>query len=234
MSFVLTFRHNRWRIHAFMDVSGIFSQVEKKAIVTDEDMVRRIRKGENHYFEQLVNKYGDKMYKYLFYYFNFRGPLAEDVVQGLFVKLREKLGKYDTKQKFSSWMYRFAHNYTIDWIRKHEKDERVQAFSQMWWKDENSWHNWVENFVVSDEDVSQMTEKSVKLDLLQKCLCSVGGKYKDVLLLFYFEQKTYDEIAYVLDIKSAHVWTLLLRAKQKVRSIIEMDAELKDAIIWDI
>ncbi|NOZ43714.1 MAG: hypothetical protein GXP45_00810 [bacterium] len=45
------------------------------------------------------------------------------------MKLREKLYKYDSKQKFESRFYRFAHNYTIDWIRKNQKDERVQAFS---------------------------------------------------------------------------------------------------------
>jgi len=217
-----------------MDVSSVFSQAEKKIVVTDEDMIRRIKKWEKYYFEHIVNKYWDKMYKYLFYYFNFSGPLAEDVVQGMFVKLRNKLDKYDTKQKFSSWLYRFMHNYTIDWIRKNEKDERVQVFSQMWWKDEKSWHNWVENFVVSDEDVVQIAEKNIKIDLLSQCMCKISGRYKDVLLLFYFEKKSYDEIAYILDIKSAHVWTLLLRAKEKLRVVVEQDPELKEAIIRDI
>jgi RNA polymerase sigma-70 factor (ECF subfamily) len=113
-----------------MDVSKVFSQ-NAKVVSSDEDIIRQVREGKSHFFEQIVERYSDKMFKYLYYYFNFNGALAEDVVQGLFIKLWENLDKYDPGQKFSTWLYRLAHNYTIDWLRKNEKEQQTYAFSQL-------------------------------------------------------------------------------------------------------
>jgi RNA polymerase sigma-70 factor (ECF subfamily) len=131
-------------------------------------------------------------------------------------------------------LYRLAHNYTIDWLRKNEKEQQTYAFSQLWGADEDSWHNFVENFVVSDENISNNTDSLIKRELLKGCLSELSGKYKDVVLLFYFEQKSYDEIAYIMDINLPHVWTLLLRAKQQLKTVIQATAWLKEALDFDL
>ena len=114
------------RGYAIMDVSHVFSVGQEISVEEDALLVKKIQKGESQLFEQLVDRYTDKMFRYLYYYFNLNGQLAEDVVQEIFIKLWSKLAKYDHKQSFQAWFYRFAHNCTIDWIRKHEKDERLQ------------------------------------------------------------------------------------------------------------
>lgn len=215
------------------DVSNVFS-VGTQVNFSDEELLQRIQKWETELFEQIVERYSQKLYRYLYYYFNFQWAIAEDVVQDIFVKLREKLRKYDSKQKFKSRLYRFAHNYTIDWIRKNQKDERVQAFSNVLWNKDETWHNFADNFVVSDEDMLDSLHSTMKSDVLKYLLERLDSKYKDVVLLFYFEQKSYDEIAYVLDIKPAHVGTLLLRAKNKIKVLIASDQKLNDMILFDL
>ncbi len=221
------------RFRMSLDISNIFS-VAQQINFTDEELIRKIKKGEKELFAQIVERYSQKMYKYMYHYFNFQGAIAEDIVQDIFVKLREKLGKYNSQQKFSSWLYRFAHNYTIDWIRKHKKDESVQAFSHVLWDRDEKWHNFADNFVVSDVDILDTMHHDIKSEVLKHLLEGLDDKYKDVVLLFYFEQMSYDEIAYILDIKPDHVGTLLLRAKKKIKKIVESDPQLKEMIDFDL
>gem|GEM_PF-3440824 len=92
----------------------------------------------------------------------------------------------------------------------------------------------IENIVVSDDEVLENVDQDRKMELLQLCLNAVDGVYKEVLLLYYFEQKSYQEVAEILDIKSAHVGTLLLRAKQKLKQVVAQDPLLSEALLFDL
>lgn len=92
----------------------------------------------------------------------------------------------------------------------------------------------IENIVVSDDEVLENVDQDRKMELLQLCLNAVDGVYKEVLLLYYFEQKSYQEVAEILDIKSAHVGTLLLRAKQKLKQVVVQDPLLSEALLFDL
>jgi len=227
---IFTMRFSRWR-YMIVDVSQVFSAREE---VTDTELVRSFLAGNAWDFERIVYIYTNPLYKYLYYYFQFKRDIAQDLAQGIFVKLWEKLHLYDPKQKFSTWLYRFAHNYVIDWQRVHGKEELTSFFSEFSFSDDESWHNMIENIVVSDDEVLENVDQDRKMELLQLCLNAVDGVYKEVLLLYYFEQKSYQEVAEILDIKSAHVGTLLLRAKQKLKQVVAQDPLLSEALLFDL
>jgi len=224
-----------WSIFTIFDVSQAFSVWKEYATITDEDLLRKIQKWEKQLFEDLVNRYSQKMYRYLFYYFNFKESIAEDIVQSMFLKLWDKLHKYDNKQRFEPWMYRFAHNFTIDWIRKNKNDDRVRAFSTMLKnKDDSSWNNFEDLFVLDSVDISSEANQSVVSDIVKEVISKLDEKYRDVVLLYYFEQKSYDEISYILWKSVNGVGTLLSRAKKKLKLIIENDKWLKDILLFDL
>lgn len=217
------------------DVSQAFSVWKEYAVMSDEVLLMKIQKWDKQLFEDLVERYSQKLYRYLFYYFNFQQAIASDVIQAMFLKLREKLDKYDCKQRFEPRMYRFTHNFTIDWIRKNKNDDKVRAFSHMLKKkDDGSCNNFEDLFVLDDVDVPSEVNKIVRSDMMKHIVSKLDQKYKDVVLLYYFEQKTYEEISYILWRSVNGVGTLLSRAKQKLKVLIEEDSGLRDVIIFDI
>lgn len=108
------------------------------SVLSDELLIKKINDGEKAHFEILVERYSQKIFRYLFNYFNFQQNTAEDVLQECLVKLWDKLGKYDTRQKFEPWLYRFVHNFTVDWLRSNSKEAFLTSFSEFDDKSEDS------------------------------------------------------------------------------------------------
>jgi len=217
----------------FLWFSNIFD-VEVQQSLGSEELIIRIQKWEKKLFEDLVERFSDKIFRYLFYYFGFDKKIAEDIVQDIFVKLWENLDKYNPEKKFEPWLYRFVHNFTIDWIRKNKKDQNVRAFSQMIKNNEDSCNNFEELFVVDSSDLKKDVHKKIKGQIIQMLVCQLDEKYRELVILFYFEQKSYEEIAYILSTNVNNVGTMLSRAKQKIKMIIESQSELKDVVVMDL
>jgi DNA-directed RNA polymerase specialized sigma24 family protein len=59
----------------------------------------------------------------LYNYFNFSDRIAKDVTQEVFLHVWNKLDKYKVEWKFEPRLYRLAHNLSIDWLKKHSKNE---------------------------------------------------------------------------------------------------------------
>ena len=73
-----------------------------------------------------------------------------------------------------------------------------------------------------------------KRNLLKTLLNRLEPKYKEVIILYYFEEKDYNEIAQIFWTTKNTVWSWLKRAKDKLKEIIEKDKKLKDALIIDL
>jgi len=72
-----------------------------------------------------------------------------------------------------------------------------------------------------------------KKELLELLTNKLDNKYKEVIILYYFEQKDYSEIAQILGTSKNTVGSWIKRAKDKLKEIIENDDLLKDALILD-
>jgi len=107
--------------------------------------------------------------------------------------------------KFSSWIYRIAHNESINLIGS----SFIQKFVSLpEWFDIGSKDNVEEK--IDDEQVR------IKL---KKCVEQLEIKYKDPLILFFYEEKTYEEISDILRISLQNVGVLIHRGKLKVKKI---------------
>jgi RNA polymerase sigma-70 factor (ECF subfamily) len=65
---------------------------------------------------------------------------------------------------------------------------------------------------------------------LKVLLLKLDYKYREVLILYYFEWKSYDEIAQILETTKNTVWSWIKRAKDKLKEIVEKDPVLKQAL----
>jgi len=170
--------------------------------LTDEEIVSIIRSGETDSFGILVERYEVKMKRYA-RKFLFGYEDTEDIVQQVFVKAFVNIRSFDTEKKFSSWLYRIAHNEFINAIRK-KKKEPLSFFDS--------------DLLFPRLSGKESTDKEIKeqelRQIIDKCLDKIGPKYREPLVLYYFEELNYKEIANILRIPVSTVGIRILRAKK--------------------
>lgn len=181
--------------------------------LSDIQIIQKILDWQKDLFEVIVNRYSDKIFRYFYYQFNFEKDIAEELVQEVFLKVWQNLNKFDLTKKFETWLFSIAHNLAIDRIK--------------------TWKIWTETKLQLNNEALEFDnhdEYKYKLQLLKILLGRLDYKYREVLILYYFDWKSYDEIAEILDTTKNTVWSWIKRAKDKLKEIIERDSVLKEAI----
>lgn len=176
---------------------------------TDEVLATRTQKGDADAFGVLVQRYENKIMRYANkFLYNYQD--REDAVQEVFIKAYQHIQSFRPSQRFSPWIYRIAHNTFINVIRKQSR-EKVSYF------DTDSL------FALSLADTSEVSLREQKNDreILDQCLQKLSVKYREVLVLFYFEEKSYDEIADILHIPKATVGVRLARARAHMKNMYQ-------------
>lgn len=176
--------------------------------LTDEEIVKKVQEGDTEAFGILVERFEAKMLRYA-RKFLFGYEDGEDAVQGVFIKAYINIQQFDLSKKFSSWLYRIAHNEFINVIKKRGK-ESVPVFEI----DTLFPHLAAKEDLVRDLELQQLKES------LEKYLNQVSLKYREILVLYYFEQMDYLEIADILKIPVSTVGVRLRRAKAALKKLI--------------
>jgi len=83
-----------------------------------QQLVERMKAGDRDAFGEIYERLAPKVYSYLYHHTNAKAHLAEDLTEEVFVKVLEKLDRYEDRGlPFASWVYRVAHNHLIDYYR---------------------------------------------------------------------------------------------------------------------
>ncbi len=133
--------------------------------------------------------------------------LAEDAAQETFMRAYKSFRKYNTDQPFWQWIATIANNHCIDVLRKQTRtealfgDEAVEA-AELEGSDEPF------GSVLAHEDAER----------INVAVANLPDKYRVPLVLAFFSQLSYDEIAEQMDVAKNHVGVLIVRGKQKLRA----------------
>lgn len=192
----------------------LFDPEEKNDILGDNELVRIIRENNPEKYAEIIERYQGKLFAYLYRLVGSREE-AEDLLQDVFLKAYKNLHSYDTDRKFSSWVYRIAHNEAVNHIKRRSLKRFIP------WEDVTASRDKLE--MSSDEadaqDVWIRKETSQEVD---EAINRLPFKYKQVLVLRYYSDKSYEEISEILGRPVNTVGTLINRAKKK------LSEELKD------
>lgn len=162
------------------------------------------------YFSCLYIKYEQRMLNYIEKISSFSRAEAHDILQEAFIKVWRHLNEFDGEIKFSSWLYRIVHNQTIDCWRKNEKHIRS--------KDSIDQDNIERDHVGLDSKPDEDLESK-----MNRLLDALPEKYKEIIVLKYYENLSYDEISDVLRMPPGTVATRLNRAKKALKKNAEHD-----------
>lgn len=172
---------------------------------SDEELAAKVQKGNKQAFNILTSRYSEKIFRYA-KRFLYNAEDAEDATQDVFLKTYENIQSFNTKKRFSPWIYRIAHNTFINIIRKNKR-EKLQFIDLDTVLPQFVSHNTLEKDISDKFDLNQL-EKKIK---------NMPVKYREVVILYFFEEKSYEEISDILKIPSSTVGVRLKRAKDKLK-----------------
>jgi len=175
--------------------------------LTDEQLAELSFK-DNYYFNEIVDRYAQKIKRYVA---RITGNWhdSEDLTQDVFFKAYQNIASFNPKMKFSSWIYRIAHNESVNFIKKHYKVKNVE------FNDE------IKNDLTEDNDAIGKITLSEDKKIIQEALNKLPLRDREILELAFFEEKSYLEISDILEISINSIGPNIKRAKDKLKKIIK-------------
>ena len=174
--------------------------------LTDEKLIKLVCDQNQELYREVVERYQNKLLRYAGYLMG-DDQEAADVVQEALIKAFISLRGFNDKYKFSSWIYRIVHNQAMTQLKRRKKTVSFEG------------NDWLTGKLASNEDiVKEYQDKELK-KMLSGCLKQIPIKYSEVLVLFYFEEKKYQEISEILQIPMGTVGIRLNRGKKILKKI---------------
>lgn len=173
--------------------------------LTDQEAVARALQ-EVDYFSCLYQRYEPALLRYVQRITGVNHAGAEDILQDAFIKIWRNLRAYNPKMKLSSWMYRIVHNEAVSTLRKQSSYGKSKTV------------DWAvaEPLLLRTllSEVEGVDEGPVSAAQLHLWINQLSRKYREVVLLRYFEELDYEAISDILEIPEGTVATRLNRARK--------------------
>ena len=172
-------------------------------MITQDDhiLVREVLEGKISSFELLIDKYQKPVYNLVF---KMTGDeeQAKDLTQDVFIKVYEKLGSFNFKHKFFSWIYRIAINDTISFLKSGRIFERLSDLGEL-----------------QDEPSTGKIREDQRTKL-HAALRQLKPDSRSIILLKYFFEMSYVEIGEVMKMEEKTVKSRLFMAREKLNSLL--------------
>jgi len=181
--------------------------------LTEAELIAKAQQGDKEAYIELIRIHQQTVEKFAYQCGVHSNDLA-DVSQEVFVKLYRFLHQFK-QDRFTTWLYKITLNATRDYYRKEQreqaKEERLSVERQL---PSSSAEMHVLNF---EED-----------RVLHNAIKALDEKYRYPLVLFYFHELKYEEIAEILNISLSTVKIRLLRAKEKLKVVLMQEGSVEN------
>jgi RNA polymerase sigma-70 factor, ECF subfamily len=165
--------------------------------------------GDRQAYSILVRRYESVLGRYVRRILGRHGQSTEDVLQEIFIKVYVNLHDYDRSRPLGSWIYRIAHNEAVSFLRKRSTEPQTIVGEDALLILER---------VADGDDPSSAWQRTGTEGEVRKALSGLDQRYRDVLVLRYLEEKSYDEIADILEMPQGTVATLINRGLKKLKA----------------
>ncbi|MFI5260653.1 MAG: RNA polymerase sigma factor [Candidatus Paceibacteria bacterium] len=176
---------------------------------TDEELAALVQGNNEAAFGVLMNRYQPKLLRYGRRFLAEHAPI-EDVVQEVFIRTYQNIQSFDTTKPFSPWIYRIAHNLFVNALRHNSRQPFITVDLDMF-----AAHTAYEIDPAADE------EREHARALVDQSLDALAPIYREVIILYYLEHLSYQEIAEVLRVPTGTVGIRLRRAREAMKKYVE-------------
>jgi len=179
-------------------------QIERKDL---ESLIECARGRDKEALGEIYRRYVRRVFGLCRYMLDSRES-AEDATSEVFLKLQRSIERYDSSIPFHRWLLRVAGNQCIDVLRRRNRGRQVIVE--------------VEDGVVVEATSSEPSPLGAVIRMeeraqLRDAIAHLPENYRLPLVLRYYSELSYDEIAQQLGLRRNHVAVLILRAKQELR-----------------
>ena len=168
----------------------------------DSLLVRQCLRGDTRAFGAIVEKYEKTMFNVVIRMVN-NYEDAQDIAQSAFVKAYEKLRTFDSKYKFFSWLYRIVVNESLNFLDQKRNFEKLD-----------------ESLISKEKTPEEAYDRVEAGERIRDALLDLKLEYRTVLVLKHFQNLSYQEISYIVDVPQKTVKARLFTARQLLREIL--------------
>jgi RNA polymerase sigma-70 factor, ECF subfamily len=177
---------------------------------SDRELVATAATGLEGSFEELVKRYQRPISAYVYRMVG-DYEAALDLTQEIFIKVYGSLARYRSEFKFSTWIYKIAHNSAVDHLRRNSGRER----SLVKGVEGDQYDVPIESGSLSPEQESERKERRSEIEYVVRSLPTV---YRELIVLRHSQDLTYEEIVEVTGLPLGTVKNRLFRAREMMRS----------------
>ncbi len=177
----------------------------------DRELVATAAAGVEGSFEELVRRYQRPIAAYVYRMVG-DYEAALDVTQEIFIKVYGSLSRYRPEFKFSTWIYRIAHNSAVDHLRRNAGRERSLVNGSA----ADQYDMPIESGSPSPEQESEREERRLEIESVVR---SLPAAYRELIVLRHSQDLTYEEIVDVTGLPLGTVKNRLFRAREMMRQL---------------
>jgi RNA polymerase sigma-70 factor, ECF subfamily len=188
--------------------TGAMSEADRARLLS------QVRAGETEAWGELYRQYAPAIFRFCRRLLPARED-AEDATTEIFVKVRQKIGTYDSSRPFTAWLYKVASNHCWDTLRRRRIRQDLETGD-------------LETLPLEHPDPSQLerlqsehTGREVRAGLAR-----LPDRARTALVLRYYADMSYEEIADTLGVRRPFVGVLLLRARHQLRDALGGSASM--------
>lgn len=184
----------------------------------DKTLAAQAAQGSELAFRDLLRRYERPVFSLIVRMVRDR-TLAEDISQEAFIRAFKAIGSYDPRYKFSSWMFKIAHNLTIDHLRR----KRIETVSIHGSPNAVTAEEQARTSLVLESSQERPDAYVENMELGSQIEAAIGKlrpEYRSVTLLRHVEGYSYQEIADILGLPLGTVKTYIHRARLELKSAL--------------
>jgi RNA polymerase sigma-70 factor (ECF subfamily) len=172
------------------------------------EAIARARAGDAEAWGELYHEYAPAIFRFCRRAMPTRED-AEDATMEIFMKLRDKLTQYDQTRSFAAWLYKVAANHCWDLLRRRKTRQDKETED-------------LENVPLEHPDPNQLDKliEQRTSEEVRRALDRLGARARMALVMRYYSDMSYDEIADALGVRRAFVGVVLLRARHELRQAL--------------
>jgi RNA polymerase sigma-70 factor (ECF subfamily) len=192
---------------------------ETLGTLPDADVVRLAQQGREPAFRELVRRYERPVFSLVYRMVRDRES-AEDLAQDTFVKVLNHIDRYSPEFKFSSWLFKIAHNVAIDHLRR----RRLDTVSIDGAPDATTASEVEASTIQLAAEQESPLEELASRELgsaIERAIGALRPQYRACIMLRHVEGRSYEEIAATLDLPLGTVKTYIHRARHELRRALE-------------
>jgi RNA polymerase sigma factor (sigma-70 family) len=186
----------------------------------DFTLVKEAQSGSQSAYKILMDRYREQVYMMMFKIVKNKDD-ADDLVLEAFGKAFRSLDSYTPNFAFSTWLFRIATNNCIDFVRK----RRLNTYSIDQNIESDSKQEFSSTLKSDNLDPEENFMYGQKIKTMQKVILQLPEKYRRILVMRYYEELSYQEIAHEEDIPLGTVKAQLFRAKELLLDLVQQSTE---------